>query len=316
MEAIFTGVFPDSIPIFSYLLEHVNMQAVFVLKKNTSNAVIKTLEESKTPVIVTSEATFNNDLSQFILKKGIEIVVVYGCPIKISTTNLKLPTYGILNIHPGKFPENRGADPVFWSIKNQEKSTALTIHKMDANFDTGPILLQQSVPVHFGETSGMLNSKLSLLAVEVLKKALGLVTDPLNYRTQDDLKKYTDKPCKKDLFIDWENQTAEEIESLVNACNPKYVGATTYYQGSEINIIEVSQVDNATPMFGKTPGEIVHANPQQGLFVCCKYGQLLRINIMKSDAGVLTGHKYARIGIQMGQRFTTRHSLKTELIIK
>lgn len=48
MEAIFTGVFPDSIPIFSYLLEHVNMQAVFVLKKNTSNAVVKRLEESKT----------------------------------------------------------------------------------------------------------------------------------------------------------------------------------------------------------------------------------------------------------------------------
>jgi len=321
MKTVFLGTFPDSFPIYSYLSSNMDLKAVFVVEEYCTNDIKSVLknQSSKSNIqnIFTSKTNLNNQLELFLNTNEIDLVVVYYCSTKISKKVLDLPKNGFLNIHPGKFPENRGADPIFWTIKNQEKSTAITIHKMDEGFDTGPILFEQSVPVHFGETGGMLNSKMALFTVEALKKVMSLVEDTTNYTPQTNLNQYQNKPTAKDVAINWENQTADEIECLVNACNPKFSGATTYYQGGEIKILEVSPVDNASPMFGKTPGEIIHVHPQEGVFVCCKYGQLLRVNIIKSDAGILSGTKYATIGMQAGQYFTTDIiKKKKELIIK
>ena len=122
---------------------------------------------------------------------------------------------------------------------------------------------------------------------------------------QSTKKKYNKRPSDTETSINWEGQTADEIENLINACNPKYGGATTYYQGAPIKIIEVSPVDILVPLLGKTCGEIVHAHPQEGLYVCCKYGKLIKLNIINSDARILTGTKYVHLGVRQGDRLTT-----------
>ncbi|GAA4234909.1 hypothetical protein GCM10022291_15470 [Postechiella marina] len=310
MKTILLGSFPSALTIYKYLLENESLDAVFVLEEYCSQEVkdILSLQFKANNVsgVFTSKLQLNIALAKYLKDNKIDVVVVFGCPTLIEKESLIIPKHGFLNIHFGKLPGNRGADPLFWTIKNQEKSTAITIHKMDANFDTGPVLLEEAVSVYFGETSGMLSSKLTLQALQVLKQSLQLLGNSENYVKQVNLDLYRQKPSRDDLTINWENQTADDIESLVNACNPKYTGAITYYQGTEVNIIEVSPASNTESMQGEVPGKIIHAHPQEGLFVCCKNGELLRINIMKTDAGVLTGTKYVTIGMQMGQQFTTK----------
>lgn len=321
MKIIFIGAFPSSYPIFSYLLNTQKLEAVFVLETITpreDQEIIKKQlkkQNKNKALFVVSKSQLNSSLKQYLSKYKNDLVLVNYCAVKIHTEVLNLPKYGFLNIHPGKLPENRGANPIFWTIKNKEKSTAITIHKMDANFDTGDVLTTQIVPVQLGETSGMLHSKMALLSVDVLKEALTLVSNKKHYKPQYELDRYQHKPKPSDLIINWEAHTAEEIECLVNACNPIFNGATTYYQKAAIQLLEVAPVDQASPMFGYAPGEIIHAHPQQGLFVYCKYGTLLKINILKSDAGVLTGNKYVVMGMQKGQRFNT-HKSEKQLTIK
>ncbi len=312
MKILYVGSFPHAWPVYNHLCE-LDLQAVFVIREYCPEDLQLSLEvsfkQNNIEGVFTTKQQFNFDLKKYLLEYPVDLCIVNGCPIKIKTEVLQLPKHGFINIHFGKLPQNRGADPVFWTIREMNKTTAVTIHKMDESFDTGAIVSEDSVEVQMGETSGMLNSKLVLQSVNTLRKALKIVQYSEKHRIQDQLHLYKSKPMKSDLTIDWEKHTAQDIEALVNASNPKYVGATTYFQGSEVKIIEVSPVDHA-PMIGEKGGKIVHTNPQEGIFVCCKYGQLLRINIMNTDAGILTGNKYASLGIRTGQLFTT--TLQTE----
>ena len=70
-------------------------------------------------------------------------VINGGLPI-VKKNILKLPSKGFLNAHPGILPKYRGQNPVQWSIHNFDPVGA-TIHLMDENIDTGPILIKKEL---------------------------------------------------------------------------------------------------------------------------------------------------------------------------
>ncbi|MEW7277694.1 formyltransferase family protein [Aquimarina sp. 2201CG1-2-11] len=315
MKVILIGNFPTSISLYNYLSTNELLTGVCFQESNNllSDQISwkNSIQKDGYKTFSTNKQNLNKEFISWLREQAPDIVLVCGFSLKIPKDALLIPTYGFLNIHFGKLPVNRGPDPLFWSIKNQEKNTAITIHQMDENWDTGKILLEHSTPIIPGETMGMLNSKMSYALSEIIEKAIRLGVSNENYKPQslDKPHNYRFAPNLSETTIIWEEQTADDIENLVNACNPKYGGATTYYQGSPIKILEVSPVNGQVPLLGKTPGEIVHAHPQEGLFICCKYGKLLKINIISSDAGILTGNKYVHLGLRQGQLFTSQ--LKT-----
>lgn len=317
MKITLIGSFPSCFMLYKYLSKYNYLDAVCVQKHNTSisdqDFWIQSAQNEGFETYTIDSSSIKNTFKSWLQDRSPDLVIVYGFSLKIPEEVLSIPKYGFLNIHFGKLPENRGPDPLFWSIKKGEKQTAITIHQMDEDWDTGKILLEESIPITQGETAGMVNSKMNFTLVRLIEKALPLVQNPENYKTQSTEKKYNRRPSDIETTINWEEQTADEIENLINACNPKYGGATTYYQGSPIKIIEVSPADCPDTLIDKSPGEIVHIHPQEGLFVYCKDKKLLRANIIHSDAGVLTGQKYFYLGVQQNQHFTT--SLKTEPLI-
>ncbi|MDQ6768469.1 MAG: hypothetical protein M3Z54_00580 [Gemmatimonadota bacterium] len=58
-----------------------------------------------------------------------------------------LPRHGSINLHSGKVPEFRGAAPAFWELYHGEKAVGVTIHRVDASLDAGPILAQEMFPI-------------------------------------------------------------------------------------------------------------------------------------------------------------------------
>lgn len=58
-----------------------------------------------------------------------------------------LPRYGSINLHSGKVPEYRGAAPAFWEIYHGEKAVGVTIHRVDASLDAGPVLALEMFPI-------------------------------------------------------------------------------------------------------------------------------------------------------------------------
>jgi methionyl-tRNA formyltransferase len=78
-----------------------------------------------------------------------DLVVCMAFPWKIPADALAVPKHGWLNGHPSLLPLHRGPTPVAWAIRAGDDAFGISFHKMDAELDTGPILVQKRIP--FGE---------------------------------------------------------------------------------------------------------------------------------------------------------------------
>jgi len=78
-----------------------------------------------------------------------DLVVCMAFPWKIPADALAVPKHGWLNGHPSLLPLHRGPTPVAWAIRAGDDEFGISFHKMDAELDTGPILVQRRIP--FGE---------------------------------------------------------------------------------------------------------------------------------------------------------------------
>lgn len=74
---------------------------------------------------------------------GLDLLVCYGFSWRLPRSVLQIPRYGVLNIHSSLLPKYRGPAPVLWAIRNGDPDLGVTVHRMDEEFDTGPVLAQQ-----------------------------------------------------------------------------------------------------------------------------------------------------------------------------
>jgi len=84
---------------------------------------------------------------------------------------LDLP-HGALNLHPSELPRWRGASPVPATILAGDDATAVTLMRMDAGLDTGPIVAQEPVALAGNETAPELEARLADLAAGLLLRSL------------------------------------------------------------------------------------------------------------------------------------------------
>ena len=86
---------------------------------------------------------------------------------------------GVYNFHFAKLPEYRGPQPIFWEIINREPEGAITVHKMDAQLDQGPIAIIETIPILSTDTHGIHMVNLSFHALGVVQKLIvQLQNDP------------------------------------------------------------------------------------------------------------------------------------------
>jgi hypothetical protein len=85
---------------------------------------------------------------------------------------LELPRLGALNVHPSYLPHYRGVSPCFWALARGEASSGVTIHRMTAEIDRGPILARRKVEITAGDSLHSLYRRSALLAGELLRELL------------------------------------------------------------------------------------------------------------------------------------------------
>lgn len=243
-------------------------------------------------------------LKTYLLEYRPDAVWVLTFPWKIPTELLNLPPKGFLNFHFGLLPKYKGTDPIFWQIKNRESEGGITVHRMNEEIDEGPVLLKEPYPILPGETYGIHCSKLGHFTSNIASKVIELTTDDkLKFIEQDSSGfDFIGKPTEKDLRINWQLQTADEIEWLVNASNPKYGGATTSINNMSLAILEVTPV-TLEENIAAEPGIIIHADVIYGIIVACIENQFLRINIIRINEGYISGVKLFNMGFVKGHKF-------------
>ena len=88
---------------------------------------------------------------------------------------LAIPRLGVVNSHPSLLPRHRGPYPIAWAIREGDADLGMTVHLMDEQFDTGPILAQGARPMPAGTSIEAFAPVLQSLGAELLPGALSRV---------------------------------------------------------------------------------------------------------------------------------------------
>jgi methionyl-tRNA formyltransferase len=157
------------------------------------------------------------------LLRGLEpdVLLCWGFSWKIPQEALDVPRYGAVNLHPALLPRHRGPIPLSWALREGDPVFGITWHRMDADFDTGPILAQTSIPILDEETTmfetgpRMVPAGLALLPQVFERLAAADPGEPQGIEGASCGGMFDEDYAS----IDWSTQTAREIHNQVRAWN-------------------------------------------------------------------------------------------------
>lgn len=287
-----------------YLHQQKQLAGIGIIEKYAAHlmGVFQSIGVEKSLIHIFQKKEFEHQLAQAVVASNADCLLTLTFPWKIPTSILQLPPKGCINFHFGLLPKYRGADPIFWQLKNKESIGGITIHYMNEEIDTGDIIYTAELPIAPTETYGIHSVRLAGLAVELVCKLNGLLALPAKQQVDRSEADFILSPTQEALTIHWQTQTANDIVALVNASNPKYHGAVTHIKQQPVRILEAAIVEvNTTEQF--LPGTIVHADQQYGLIVACLHNKFINIQVVHVKEGYLSGIKLFQLGLTIGDSF-------------
>jgi methionyl-tRNA formyltransferase len=205
------------------------------------------------------------------LRLDVAVVVAYG--LLLPQPVLDAPRLGCVNVHASLLPRWRGAAPIQRAILAGDKETGITIMRMDAGLDTGPVLLSERVPIGVEDTAERLHDTLAAKGAALLVKALeGLAAGTLAAKPQPaEGATHARKLGREEGKLDW-RETAEALARRVRAFTP-WPGAYVEHAGERIKILKAE----AAPGAG-APGTVL----DNALTVACGTGALRLLVVQRA----------------------------------
>ena len=228
------------------------------------------------------------------------VVAAYG--LLLGRAVLELPRLGCINIHASLLPRWRGAAPIQRAILAGDTETGISIMRMDAGLDTGPVYLRRAVPIGARDNAGSLHDRLAELgAVAICEVLDALAAGTIRAEAQAaEGACYAPKLTREEAHIDW-SQPALRLERLLRALDPA-PGAHTTHAGA---VLKIWSGRPATGRAVAPPGTVLAAGPA-GIEVQCGDGSLVvtvlqRAGGRRLEAGAfLSGHRIEP-GIRLGE---------------
>ncbi|MBN1210308.1 MAG: methionyl-tRNA formyltransferase [Myxococcaceae bacterium] len=147
-----------------------------------------------------------------------DFLLSFFFPWRIPAETLALAPRGAVNAHPSLLPRYRGPNPLAWTLRNDEPEVGFTFHRMDARFDTGPMLAQGRRPLLDTDTDESIARKVMEMAIELLPDVLTRVAwEDLGEPQPEEGASYAGHFEDSYREIDW-SQPARSVHLRVRAC--------------------------------------------------------------------------------------------------
>ena len=225
-----------------------------------------------------------------------DVLVIAAYGLILPQAVLDIPRRGCLNIHASLLPRWRGAAPIQRAIEAGDAETGVTIMRMEAGLDTGPMLLAEALPIAADDSAATLHDKLAhqgaRLIVQALRDLDGLpvVAQPAEGVT------YANKIDKAEARLDF-NRPAVELARRIRAFDP-FPGATGTLGDLVIKFWRAA----AEPGSG-APGTVL-AVDGGGIVVACGEGALRITELQKPGGKRLPVRDFLHgVPLAAGQRF-------------
>lgn len=227
------------------------------------------------------------------LNADIGICVAYGKIFRKPA--LDAIKQGIVNIHFSMLPKYRGASPVQSALMNGETKTGITLFSIDEGMDTGAIIAAQETEILPQDNAVTLFEKLTNIAAQVLKDFLQKVENKTFVKTaQVGTPSFAPLISKEKTFINFEKQTAKEINNLVRALAagaPSFAKAFTP-EGNIVQIIKTSIPPAFQNIKNYPAGALISIERKVGFLVKCKEGVLSVETVRPAGKGLMPAFAY------------------------
>ena len=190
-----------------------------------------------------------------------------------------LSAHPTFNVHPSLLPRWRGAAPIERAIMAGDAVTGVSIMRLAAELDAGPVCLSREEPIAAGDTYGSLAPRLAGLGGELLVQALD--TAPPFAAQDEGGATYAEKIAACDRTLD-PARPAVDLERVVRALTPHVGARVALADGSMLGVISAAVAADMQDQDAPPPGDL---RPDGGrLLLGCDPG-VLELRIVQSAGG-------------------------------
>jgi methionyl-tRNA formyltransferase len=218
--------------------------------------------------------------------ENLDLVLTIGYGVLLPENILSLPKHGFLNLHFSLLPAYRGAAPAQRALHNGEVVTGVTVFQLDKGMDTGPIFVQQSIPIDPSWRSFELLKHLSDLGPKVVEKSFEMIENGETSRIQSGSPTNAPKISKSEAKIDF-SYDSTMIANAIRAFTYE-PGAWTLWKGESFKICATKVSNNPSGI----PGEI--SVIEKSVFVSTGSGSLELLRVIPAGKKEMDAIDWAR----------------------
>ncbi len=231
----------------------------------------------------------SEEFKKEILKLNADVILVGTWHEKLKKDIINLPVIACVNVHPSYLPKYRGPNPYLQTILHRENYSGLTFHLMNEDFDKGAILAQKQIKIFPGDTGKELKERTvfqaRILCAELMQKLGSGLVIPVEQNEKEASYYPNIKP--DDMMLDFEKESAEQIQARIRAFHPWLPCYVTYgkkffipnpYKLKIIDEAHTKSYINKHCLNNPKPGDIIHTNyKSRAITVMCKDGNSLKM---------------------------------------
>jgi methionyl-tRNA formyltransferase len=231
------------------------------------------------------------------------VVVAYGLILPVGA--LAAPRSGCFNIHASLLPRWRGAAPIQRALLAGDATTGITIMRMEAGLDTGPMLATRELAICPRDTAGTLHDRLAHLGGDLIVDALDAVAhgSAREERQPSTGITYAEKITKAEALIDWHGD-ASSILRRVRAFNPWPI-AETKFAGAQLRLWDAELAPGAGARAATADPGTVLAASNDGVDVACGDGALRILRLQLAGRKPLAAQEFIKAQRLAGARFAS-----------
>jgi len=335
VRVIYLGTPEFAVPTLKRLIEESDFEVVAAVcqpdrPKGRGNKIVappvkQTAEAHGIPVLQPEKLAKAPEIVEAMRSYNADVIVMVAFGQILKEVVLKMPPFGVINLHGSLLPHYRGAAPINWSILNGDTVTGITTMQTEAGVDTGPMLLKAEVEIGENMTAPELAEALSNIGAELIIKTLrGLKDGSVKPEKQnDDLATFAPILTKEMAEIDW-TKTSWHIHNQVRGLVP-WPGTSTVFRGVPLKIVKTEMVKDAnakqaphsTPVAAQhsslAPGTIVSAG-KEVLIACGPDGKerLRLLTVKPQGKGDIEARNWVNgAHLTDSERFETSKQLTT-----
>lgn len=205
-----------------------------------------------------------------------DLIVSWYYSVRIAAEVLEMAPAGAIGVHPSLLPALRGPDPFYWAIRRGLDETGVSLHRLEADYDTGPVLATRRVAIGPHDDAWRLARALDRPSLALLRWGCARASagELARGEIQDESRAtYAPRPSDDDLQIDWREDAADVVRR-VRAAAP-WPGAGTLIGDASV-VVTRAEIAN-DPVLALEVGEAAVLSDPDGVE---------RVVVRAGDAGV------------------------------